>query len=319
MAEEKWRKYKFFPIVGIVAFVVFSFLFSIGRNPLSILNSRVLALTGEITVRKRARNVFLQDDTSGKGGGKGAKGKGKRKAPARRARPSQPKVDYSNPVVANFPKTQPLVAPLLSFAPERGDRRLRSTPPLRLHSGEKWDQEETDIKLGVHDGNLHVFCDFRDKNAKDLIMGNALKNPGEAYRDDSLELMLMKDRNAKHYCQYMVSASGKHSLNYMNVNDPKIPVGFNKGKAPAGFKNPKVKVRRDDGGFTIDMIIDLDNIGIRDVSGGDQFLIRLIRNYRGQGHPKSKILQLFPTAIYADKRRGGSNHDRRAFQPLTVK
>ena len=47
--------------------------------------------------------------------------------------------------------------------------------------------------------------------------------------------------------------------------------------------------------------------------------MQIVRNYRGQGYKNSVTLHLFPVYIYADKRMGRNNHDRRAFQKVIVK
>ena len=69
----------------------------------------------------------------------------------------------------------------------------------------------------------------------------------------------------------------------------------------------------------MEISIDLRNNGIKKIKPGDSFLMQIVRNYRGQGYKNSVTLHLFPVYIYADKRMGRNNHDRRAFQKVIVK
>jgi len=69
----------------------------------------------------------------------------------------------------------------------------------------------------------------------------------------------------------------------------------------------------------LEISIDLRNNGIKKIKPGDSFLMQIVRNYRGQGYKNSVTLHLFPVYIYADKRMGRNNHDRRAFQKVIVK
>jgi hypothetical protein len=62
----------------------------------------------------------------------------------------------------------------------------------------------------------------------------------------------------------------------------------------------------------------LSNIGIKKAQPGDSILLQVDRNYRGQRTKESASLHLFPVYIYADKRFGLTNHDRRTFQKLVI-
>jgi hypothetical protein len=225
---------------------------------------------------------------------------------------------FKKPVVANLPKTK---TPVISFDndfPEWDDASLTLFTPLRKYDGTLWGEEKTEIKSSTDGKKLYLICRFYDKKPDEAVTEHTENSGGKnAWKDDSIELFLMKDRNSKFYCQYIVSVSGKGCVLY-NKNT-KIPNRGTPVKIPKSFIKPRYSVDDFDGGFEIEMSVALSNIGINKLNPGDSLLMQVVRNYRGQGNSKSVTLHLFPVYIYADKRLGVNNHDRRAFQQTVVK
>ncbi|MDD5698026.1 MAG: sugar-binding protein [Victivallaceae bacterium] len=220
---------------------------------------------------------------------------------------------FKNPVTANFPKTQTPVICYREGFPYWEDAGLTLFAPLRKYDGTLWNREKTEIKASTDGRRLYVLCRFYDKNPAQAVTSNSA---GNAWRDDSIELFLMKDRKSDFYCQYIVSVSGSGCVLYdKNTRQP------NRGERadiPKNFVSPRYSVNSFEGGFEIEMSIALSNIGIRELKPGASLLMQIVRNYRGQGYSNSVLLQLFPVYIYGDKRLRPSNHDRRAFQPAVV-
>jgi hypothetical protein len=225
---------------------------------------------------------------------------------------------FKNPVTAKLPKTK---TPTISFGkyfPEWDDPELILFTPLRKYDGTIWRKEKTEIKGSTDGKKLYLICRFYDQNPdKAVIQNTEGKSGNNAWKDDSIEVFLMKNRKSKNYYQYIVSVTGKGCTLYYKNN--KVPNRGTRIKKPKDFAKPRYGADDFDGGFEIEMVIDLSNIGISKLKPGDSFLMQVVRNYRGQGYKNSVTLHLFPVYIYADKRFGINNHDRRAFQKVVVK
>lgn len=225
---------------------------------------------------------------------------------------------FKKPVTAKLPKTK---TPTILFGeefPDWDDYRLSLFTPLRKYDGTIWRKEKTEIKGSTDGKKLFLICRFYDKNPEKAVTRNTKGKTGQnAWQDDSIEVFLMKDRKSTSYCQYIVSVTGKGTVLYNKNN--KAPNSGTTTKVSKSFVKPRYNADDFDGGFEIEMAIDLSNIGIDKIKPGDSFLMQIVRNYRGQGYSDSVTLHLFPVYIYADKRFGINNHDRRAFQQVVVK
>ncbi|MFA6716162.1 MAG: hypothetical protein WC082_03780 [Victivallales bacterium] len=224
---------------------------------------------------------------------------------------------YKYPVTANLPKTQTPLILFREYLPEWSDPELSLFTPLRKYDGTVWRKEKTEIK-GSTDGKiLHLLCRFYDKDLDAVVTENTTGNKNNPWKDDSIEVFLMKDAKSTFYCQYVLSITGKGDVHYCKSGTR--PNQGIKQKLPDGFVKPRYVADEFDGGFELGISIALSNIGIKSLKPGDSFLIQIVRNYHGQGYKNSVLLHLFPAYIYADKRIPGNNHDRRAFQKALVK
>lgn len=305
----------------VVLFLGLTGLFSIFRTEISEAAVSLLAMSGEVTLSKQAfrsadgENVAhstMQIVTDKK------YSTTKKSSRRKTTSSSKNRSDiFKKPVTVRLPKTK---TPVISYSydfPDWFDPGLKLFTPLRKYDGKVWRKEKTEIKASTDGKKLYIIIRLYDHDPGNAITKHAQKDGTNAWKDDSIELFLMKNRKSKYYCQYIVSMSGRGHLLYCQAgNTP------NKGvrkKLPAGFVKPRFSVDSFDEGFELEMSIDLRNVGISKLQRGDSFLMQVVRNYRGQGDSESVTLHLFPVYIYADKRLGINNHDRRAFQKILVK
>lgn len=223
----------------------------------------------------------------------------------------------SKPVTVKLPKTAVPEIVLTDEYPDWMDSRFPVLPRLRLYKGLSWNKEKTLFKVSSDGRKLYFICRLFDKQPdKAVTKYTDGKGGRSAWRDDSIEVFLMKNDKSRIYCQYIVSVSGAGTTLYHEVTSQ--PNRGKNVKIPRGFIRPGFDVSRFKGGFEIELRIYLSNIGINKLKPGDSFLLQIVRNYRGQGGKDSVTLQLFPVYIYADSRFGTNNHDRRAFEPVKV-
>ncbi len=303
-------------LLFVLLFLLFMGAFSFFRPVIANYAAGLLGMTHEISLSREQggsgapRSIQIVSDDKLASGNSWLRKKAKRKT----------KVDarYKKPLTANLPKTK---TPEISFKnefPDWNDSGLTLFAPLRKYDGTAWNKEKTEIKCSTDGRKLYIICRFYDKNPDDAVTeftdGKSGKN---AWKDDSIEVFLMKDRKSTFYCQYIVSVTGKGCVFYLENN--KVPNSAKREDIPKDFVKPRYSVDDFAGGFEIEMSITLSNIGIKKLKPGDSLLMQIVRNYRGQGVKGSVTLHLFPTYIYADKRFGLNNHDRRAFQKIVVK
>lgn len=302
----------------IIIFLVFLGFFSVFGAGIADYVAWVLAMSNEISLSKeqqggevRHTSIQLVSDS------KLAKVKAKI---SRKVATASISLDarFKKPVTANLPKTK---TPTISFSedvPEWDDGNLTLFTPLRKYDGTLWQEEKTAIKGSTDGKKLYLICRFYDKTPHAAVTEHTESRGGEnAWQDDSIEIFLMKNRKSKFYCQYIVSVSGKGTIIY--DENTKAPNRGTKVTIPQGFIKPRYSVDDFAGGFEFEISIALSNIGIDKLKPGDALLMQIVRNYRGQQHKESVTLHLFPVYIYADKRFGINNHDRRAFQKIVVK
>lgn len=278
-------------------------LFTLGRGPIGALNAALLSLTNEMPSPMENDGIGISSYNGGS-------------AAARRKSTRRRKKIPDKPTTTKLPKTKiPVVAwcDTLSVSAAHAP----DLPSLRKYDGSKWNRNKT-VMQAVTDGSrlrlqLHLF----DSKPNEAITENSRRDPSLAWMDDGVELFLMKDRNAGFYCHYVASVIGRGTIFYKKCNKDNLAGGSN-ATTPSDFILPLITAHRTSDGFVIKITANLSNIGIGSLEPGDTFLIQIIRNFRGQRQKGSVILQLFPTHIYADNRRGANNHHRKAFSPVRI-
>ena len=274
-----------YTVAGI--FFVFVVLFSFARTPIAEVGAWMLALSRELKT--------TEEDTEGD---------------------SVELAEKPEPQIRNLPKTEQPVVLFSNDPPSWQDTVFATFPKLRNHNGDPWGNEDTEIRACTNGRKLFVMARLYDQDPDSAITRHSQTQSSLAWRDDSIELFLMRDNKTDIYCQYALSVSGIGHDYYLKGTDN--PSSFATVEMPKDFTPPIFESRKLENRFELEVIIDLQNIGIEDLKPGGSFLIQIVRNYRGQGESDSVTLQLFPTHIYADKRFSILNHDRRAFQPVKI-
>jgi len=122
---------------------------------------------------------------------------------------------FKKPVTVNLSKTK---TPIILFDedfPDWDDYRLKLFTPLREYTGAVWREEKTEIKASTDGTKLFMVCRLYDQVQEEAVTSNTKGNSGQnAWKDDSLEIFLMKNKKSKFYYQYIVSVSGKGIVNY---------------------------------------------------------------------------------------------------------
>jgi Carbohydrate family 9 binding domain-like len=306
-------------LLFVLMFLLFAGIFSYFRTEIAYSAALLLNMTHEITLSK-AQDGGLESSQSTVKIITENKFKAKQKNKSRKiAIKRKKKIDgrFKKPVTVKLPKTK---TPTVSFSelfPEWDDSGLTLFTPLRKYDGTLWREEKTGIKGSTDGKKLYLIFRLYDKVPEEAVTKNTKGKSGDAaWKDDSVEIFLMKNRKSKFYCQYVVSVTGKGKVYYnKNSNEPNRATK----KISSDFAKPRYSAHKFNGGFQIEIAIPLSNAGIKKIESGDSFLMQIVRNYRGQGYSNSVTLHLFPVYIYADKRLGINNHDRRAFQKVTVK
>lgn len=283
-------------------FFLFVLFFTFFRIQIGSVAAWMLGMTNEITITAEDEN----NDSAGTNQLKKLKNIKKIK---------KKKYTITNPGPAQTTKRPKTKQPILVFSKEPlsfEDKSLPLLPKLRRKDGTKWKGEDTDIKMYTNGEQLFLQAKFYDKHPDKAITSNSKRAARASWRDDSIEIFLMKNKYSKLYCHYVLSVSG---ISYNAYLEPKKIYSRRRNKTkPIDFIEPEFSVEKNADHFLLNITIDLSNIGILDIKPGDTFLIQIVRNYRG----KKEDLQLFPTYIYADNRFGALNHDRRAFQPVKI-
>ncbi len=291
-------------------FLFMVLLFTFLRGAIAECSAGLLALT---------REIKLSDKKDGQGG-QAIKFTTNPKIVGRKKVVQKKKVvrKTSKPVTLKLPKTPSPVVLVTEDFPVWSNDKYPLSPKMRKYNGQKWEDENTKFIFSTNGVRLFILGRLYDKNPVNAITSNTDKgNKGMVWKDDSIEVFLMKNSSSKFYCQYIVSVSGVGTVNYMKVSGANSQ--YRPSKPPAKFQYPRFDASQHKNGFEVEMSISLSNIGISYLKPGDSFLLQIVRNYRGQGGKDSVTLQMFPVYIYADSRGGIANHDRRAFQPVTVK
>ena len=302
----------------VLLFILFIGIFSFFRSGIAEYAASLLAMTNEITLSK-AKNgrvesrPTIQIVTNNKFTAIQKKG-----ASRKTSKKTTLDARFKNPVTAKLPKTKTPTIAFAEFYPEWDDSWLDLFTPLRKYDGTIWRKEKTEIKGSTDGKGLYLLCRFYDKEPDKAVTSNTKgKSGANAWKDDSIEVFLMKDRKSKEYFQYIASVTGKGATHY--CKNTKAPNRGTTTTLPKNFVKPRYRANEFDGGFEIEISISLSNLGIKKLKPGDSFLMQIVRNYRGQGYQNSVTLHLFPVYIYADNRMGINNHDRRAFQKVVVK
>lgn len=303
-------------LLFVALFLIFVGIFSFFRSGIAECAASLLAMTGEITLSKA--KVGDSEPVSAIQIVTNSKYTANQQKNAKKAVVAKADDRFKHPVTVKLAKTQTPTVSYSELFPEWRDSWMTLFTPLRKYDGTVWRKERTEVKGSTDGKKLYLLCRFYDKNPDQAVTSNTDGKTGNlAWKDDSIEVFLMKDRKSKFYYQYIVSVTGKGAVHYcVNGN---LPNRATTTKLPENFAKPRYRSNEFNGGFEIEMVINLSNLGIKEIKPGESFLMQIVRNYRGQGYKDSVTLHLFPVYIYADKRMGINNHDRRAFQKVIVK
>ena len=287
-------------------FVVFVCFFTFLRYPIGEVSAWMLSLTNEVRLLDDSGEFELEDSGSTKNGKKTKK----------RTKKKQTVPDRGKPVTSHSPKTTMPIVLVTEFAPSWSDKIFADFPAIRTAKGEEWSKEKTTIRATTDGEFLYLLIRFFDQFPDKAVTSFSKASASQAWKDDSIEIFLMKDKKSKFYCQYVVSVSGAGCFYYNNTTK-QYHVGT-KGKLPNDFADWGYDAEKFDNRFEITVTIPLSNLGIVQLEPNDSFLMQIVRNYRGQNLKNALTLHLFPSHIYADNRFGITNHDRRTFQPMKV-
>jgi len=309
---------------GLLAFLAFAILFSTFRKQVSAVNSWILTISGDLSIRDfKATSNGEQDSLSPK---KLAASLGGTKIPGQKTISSptaaKPAFKFDIPQTSDLPKTEQPSVLFITGEPTLDDTKAPVFPELRKFDGTEWTTERTELRMMTDGKFLFVIGKCYDQKPDEIVTQfSETSGASMAWKDDSVEFFIMKDKSAKFYAQYITSASGKGSLGFYKIpedGNPRSMASANKEDLPKEIITPVFDAKRNEQGYLVYMKINLSNLDIKKLDVGDEFLIQFVRNYRGQGTPGATILQLFPVYIYGDNRYGVSNHDRRTFQPVKV-
>lgn len=297
----------------LAAFIAFTFLFTFMRYQIGEVAAWILSFSNEVTLSDSSEEFDSDRTEFQKKQIKQAKQQAKK---SKSQKKKQAAMDRDKPVTLNRPKTTTPVLLITENLPSWQDKVFSDFPALRKPNGNAWGNEKTQIRLTSDGRKLNFLLKLTDKFPDKAITKFSQSNAESAWQDDSVEIFLMKDIKDKFYCQFIVSVSGIGNLFYMKTSENAYTVS--RTTKPADFDPWNYDVTKFDDRFEMEITIPLSNIGITKLKPGDSLLLQIVRNYRGQGGKGSVATQLFPTHIYADKRFGLSNHDRRAFKPVKV-
>ncbi|HBC86171.1 MAG TPA: hypothetical protein DCZ94_04370 [Lentisphaeria bacterium] len=312
-------------IYGVFIFLVFAWYFASYRHTLYSVNSWLFALTGEIQ-QVRFSEGGKDDDypaPAATGAKPAADAKNKKATDSKTAAPAAKKTesDPSKPVRSNLPQTpQPKILLVASSSMQDIDeKKMPLFPPLRSFNGTEWKKEKTEIRMASDGLSLYASFLCYDADPANLTTKySESEGTISAWKDDSIEFFLMKDKNADCYYQIATSASGLSHIFYMKTQEGSITSGVNQGDFPAEFKKPFIRSEKCPEGYKVTMEVNLQSMGFPKLDAGKEILVQVVRNYRDLADPSCAELQLFPTFIYGDNRYGSQNHDRRAFMPARI-
>ena len=285
-----------------ILFFTLVLIFTLGRGFISAINVKLLALSDEIPAYEPCEGENVSPT-------RGIRSTTKRKTVRRKKLPDKPATTI-------LPKTK---RPVVAWCDTLSVSAARSPefPPLRQYDGKKWSREKTVIKAVTDGTRIKLQFHLYDSNPDQAITNNSRRDPSLAWMDDSIEFFLMKDGNAEIYAQYVLSVIGRGTV-FLNKCNKERLAGGSHTTTPSNFILPLMSGKRTSDGFLLEMTIPLSNVGVSSLEPGETLLMQVVRNYRGQRQKDSMALQLFPTHIYADNRRGANNHHRKAFMPAKI-
>lgn len=292
----------------IIAFLIFSGIFLLLREPISKFSSTILYVIGDI----RPTSIDFNIETSSVENQLNTKQSKKIKTKQKK----QKKRD-SKPQLTKLPKTSSFYIPILSATPNAGTTELVTLPEMRKFNGKKWEKESTTIKVGIYNNDLYFFIACSDKNPENIETNFSKKNQQHIWKDDGLEIFLMKNKDADTYCQYLVSPAGYNYCYYLKTIPNRLDTG-NQTKIDKHFKFPYTEAEITDNGYNIELKVSLENINIKPDNIPESILIQIVRNYRNMNNKDHLVTQLYPTHIYVDNRFGASNHNQKAFIPSEI-
>ena len=293
----------------LATFLLFVCFFTFLRYPIGEFSAWMLSITSE---------VRITDDSEPSDQEKYEFNKKKKKFNKKKVKKKKKKktIDRGKPVTVKLPKTKTPIILICDDFPDWSDKVASDFPSFRRANGKEWNKDQTNVRVTSDGKKIYMLLKLYDKFPKKAITKHSESNSGGAWKDDSIEIFLMKQANSKVYCQFILSVSGIGHCFYINAG--KEPYTSNKIEKPENLDKWSYDVEEFDNRFEMEISIPLSNIGINKLKANDTFLLQIIRNYRGQNDKNAVTLQLFPTHLYADSRFGINNHDRRAFQKVKV-
>ncbi len=305
-------KVKFYLFL-ILAFMALNLIFTTFKDQMDAVNRFCFSFTGEFSKRKAVESP-VEDASHPADQAK------KTNAPKQPLTPKKSSGISSAQLIKaktlNAPKTQ---APKILYKggePDFSKDKIPDFPPLRTEVGENWDKEKTRIRMTCDGLKLYVHILCYDSDKDELVVAHSRQEgAASSWKDDSIELFLMKSQDSEAYCQYVASASGLSHVFYLSAGD--LPFIFSQQALPAKFTPPEISSNLLPEGFEVKMQIDLSNIGLDRTMHGQKILMQIVRNYRGE-NVEGVSLQLFPCYIYADLSMTPNNHDRRSFIPVEI-
>lgn len=306
-----------FYLLLVLVFLIFIFLFIEFKEHIESFNKILFSLTGEVIIERKAQEYpteHIAPQTAQTKKTEPAKTAAKQNEPPK---PAQPVYNPATAKKLDAPKTPEPIILFLEREPDFMKDNIPDFPEIRKETGENWDKEKTRIRMTCDGRYLYVNVVCFDSDKASLVTEYS-KNEGSnsAWKDDSVELFLMKDPQADHYCQYVASASGKTHFFYVRPGNTPFEFAI-QPNVPQGFQLPIIESVIVPHGFEVDMRIPLSNINLENVKPKQKIFMQVVRNYRGE-HKDGVNLQLFPCYIYADMNIPPSNHDRRAYLPVTI-
>lgn len=294
-------------------FFCFVLFFTLLRTQVGEVSAWILSFTHDVTLTDSSEEFADERNEFQKKELKKATQDAKKKLAQKK---KQESLDRNKPITLNKPKTKSPIVLVTENSPTWDDKNFSEFPPLRKPNAQDWGKEKTIIRATTDGRKLYLLIRLFDANPDKAITKFSQNNSAAAWQDDSVEIFLMEDRKSKVYCQYILAVSGVGHRFYMANSEN--PYSVANEKQPSDLVDWSYDVTKCDNRFEMEIAIPLSNIGIGKLDPDDSLLIQIVRNYRGQGGKGSVTTQLFPTHIYADKRFGLSNHDRRAFQPVKI-
>lgn len=302
-------------------FISFSIIMAFFSEQLSWTAAKLLSITGEMKLYSLPENEnnsynITKDDKNNPLAPKKIKKEGKKNTQQKK----EQKIDILKQVTRDdLPKTQ---TPIGIIIPDNNFNDFIAQAPhfpeLRLFSGENWSKEKTEVYCITNLNILYIKVLCYDSEPDMLVkIFSIAEGSNNAWKDDSVELFLMKDPLSNEYHQFIASCSGKTHRFVHKIRDDDPRMGQTISSSPA---DEFVKVSEFDEGYIVEFSIPLSLLKFDQNLYKEGFHMQIVRNYRGEKKELgAQSLQLFPVYIHGDNRFGECNHYWKAFGKIKFK